>query len=91
MAVETVAATRAALTEIVARFRAADDAQPVVFGRRRVPEAALLPYAQYRALMDLVEDLRISQVVEARVAAEQGGTYSLEDVAAEFGVDPADL
>ncbi|QAY72151.1 hypothetical protein ET445_01175 [Agromyces protaetiae] len=52
-----VGEARAALTTTLRGFRSEpEDAEPVVIGSHRRPEAVLLPYAQYRALVDGRDD-----------------------------------
>lgn len=86
--VDTISDARARLTQHVARFRAEGaDAEPVVFGTQRRPEAALIPYEAYQLLMELAEDAAIAQTVRERTASDSGNRTSLADVAAELGID----
>ncbi len=85
---DTVSHTRANLSGHVKRFREEGlDAVPVVFGDRRQPEAALLPYETFQLLLDVAEDIAISQRVLERDASDTGVRTSLARVAEEFGVD----
>ncbi|MCU1350903.1 MAG: hypothetical protein JWM05_112, partial [Acidimicrobiales bacterium] len=59
----------------------------VIFGNRRVPEAAVVPYELVELLDPIIEDLVIAARVRERLAADEGERFSLEDVAAEFGID----
>lgn len=87
----TISEARARLTKIVASFREGQDAEPVVFGDRRTPEAVVIPYALYELLQDVAEELVIAAQVQERRAADTGVRHSFEDVAARFGIDPDDL
>lgn len=90
--VGTVADTRRELTGTVARFRAAGlDADPVVFGSRRRPEAVLMAYEQFEALMEIAEDVAIAQRVAERDGEDDGTRFTLAEVAADLGVDLHDL
>ena len=51
------------------------------------PEAA----ARLQRLEELEEDLRLLSLALVRTVTDDGGRHSLEDVAAEFGIDPAEL
>lgn len=86
--VETVSNTRQHLTGHVARFRSAGvDAEPVVFGDRRRPEAVLLPYETFQLLLDIAEDITLAERVRERDAADTGNRTSLAEAADEFGID----
>lgn len=90
--VETISDARKHLTGHVARFRAEGlDAEPVVFGDHRQPEAALVPYQMLTLLLDVAEDIVIGERIREREATDTGGRTSLADLAAEFGVDLDDL
>lgn len=83
-----IAETRAALTKTVQRFRRdGATAEPVVFGSRGEPEAVVLPYATYRLLMEVAEDVVIAETVGERSATDDGSRRTLEDVAEDLGVD----
>ncbi len=89
---DTISDARANLTSHVARFRAEGlEAEPVVFGDHRQPEAVLLPYETFQLLIDVAEDVAILQRVQERLAADSGARTSLEDVAAELGIDLSQL
>lgn len=84
--VETISDARKNLTGHVARFRSDGiEAEPVVFGDHRQPEAALLPYETFQLLMDIAEDIAIAQRLRERLAADTGNRISLGDIAAELG------
>jgi hypothetical protein len=79
---------RAELTAITAGFREQGAAAGIViFGNRRVPEAAVVPYELVELLDPIIEDLVIAARVRERLAADDGERFSLEDVAGEFGID----
>ena len=89
---ETVSDTRARLTGHVARFREEGiEAEPVIFGERRKPQAALLPYETFQLLLDVAEDVVIAERIRRRDAADAGDRTTLEEIAAEFGVDLDEL
>ena len=79
---------RRELTQTVSRFRdEGADAEPVVFGSHRKPEAVVLPYEAYEALMVLAEEYAIAARIRERDAADTGTRYTLDEVADELGVD----
>ena len=89
---ETISETRKQLTGHVRRFREEGlDAEPVVFGDRRQPDAALLPFETFQLLLDIAEDLVIAERIRERDAADSGQRTSLSDVAAMFDVDLDEL
>jgi PHD/YefM family antitoxin component YafN of YafNO toxin-antitoxin module len=89
---ETISETRKQLTGHVRRFREEGlDAEPVVFGDRRQPDAALLPFETFQMLMDIAEDLVIAERIRERDAADGGNRTSLAEVAAMFDVDLDEL
>lgn len=86
--VDTISDARRHLTGHVARFREQGlDAEPVIFGDRRQPEAALLPYEMFELLLDVAEDIAIAQKVRERLASDPGKRTSLGALADELGVD----
>lgn len=90
--VETISDARRYLTRHVARFRKEGfDAEPVVFGDHRTAEAAVLPYETFQLLLDVAEDIAISERIRERGASDSGVRSTLADVAAELGVDLDDL
>lgn len=79
---------RRLLTTITAQFRERGAASgPVLFGSRRRPEAAIVPYELIELLDPLIEDMVVAARVRERMAADTGARYSLEEVAAEFGLE----
>jgi hypothetical protein len=72
----------------VRRFREQGlDAQPVILGERRHPDAAPLPYATFQLLLDVAEDVAIAQRIRDRDATDNGYRTTLAEAAAEFGID----
>ena len=47
-----VGEARAALTQTLRAFRADPESSPVVLGAHRAPDAVLIPFAQYRRLVE---------------------------------------
>ena len=89
---ETVSDTREHLTRHVARFREQGiEAEPVIFGERRKPQAALLPFETFELLLDLAEDAVIAERVRQRDAVDSGNRTTLSELADEFDVDVDDL
>lgn len=90
--VETISNTRERLTSHVARFRQAGaQAEPVVFGDHRRPEAVLLSFETFQILLDIAEDAYLAERARERLAKDTGERISLEDVAAEFNINLDDL
>ncbi len=84
----TVSDTRKNLTGHVARFRSEGlDAEPVVFGDHRRPEAVLLPFEMFQLLIDVAEDIVLGQRVRERAATDTGDRTTLGDAATRFGID----
>lgn len=76
------------MTAITAGFREQGVAAGiVVFGNRRVPEAAVVPYELVELLDPIIEDLVIAARVRERLANDDGERFSLDAVAAELGID----
>jgi antitoxin StbD len=85
---ETISEARMRLPAHVRRFREQGlDAEPVVFGDRRRPDAALLPYEMFELLLDVAEDIAIAQRIRERDATDAGKRTTLADAADEFGID----
>ena len=90
--VETISGARKMLTQHVARFRVDGlDAEPVVFGDHRKPEAVVLPFETFQLLLDIAEDIAIMERVRERDSSDSGARTSLPDAAAEFGIDLDEL
>ena len=89
---ETISDARKHLTGHVARFRAEGlEAEPVVFGDHRQPEAALLPFETFVLLLDVAEDIAIAQRIREREASDTGIRTSPAAAAAEFSIDLDEL
>ena len=85
---ETISEARTRLPAHVRRFREQGlDAEPVIFGDRRQPDAALVPYETFELLLDVAEDIAIAQRIRERDAADDGTRTTLAEAAAEFGID----
>ncbi|MFD8560650.1 hypothetical protein ACFV1N_25535 [Streptosporangium canum] len=70
-------------------------AMPVIVGRRRKPEAVIIPYALYEALLDEIDAIVSAGEIRKRLAATAaagGPTHTtLEQLAAAAGVNLDDL
>lgn len=85
---KTISDVRADLTSHVARFRAEGiDAEPVVFGDHRRPEAVLLPFELFELLLDVAEDIATPERIRERDVRDSGHRVTLVDVAAELDID----
>jgi len=85
---ETISEARTRLPAHVRRFREQGlDADPVVLGDRRHPDAVLLPYETFKLLLDVAEDVAIAQRIRERDAADDGNRTTLVEAADEFGID----
>jgi PHD/YefM family antitoxin component YafN of YafNO toxin-antitoxin module len=85
---ETISEARKRLPAHVRRFREQGlDAEPVILGERRHPDAALLPYATFQLLLDVAEDVAIAQRIRERDATDNGNRMTLAEAVAEFGID----
>jgi len=90
--VETISNTRERLTAHVARFRESGaQAEPIVFGDHRRPEAVLLSFETFRILLDIAEDAYLADRARERLATDTGPSVSLADVATELGINLDDL
>lgn len=77
---------RKSFPAVLRRFRdGGADAEPVVFGSHRKPEAVIIPFALYDAIYPLLEDIEVAALIRERTS--QGSPEPLDDVAAELGVD----
>lgn len=86
--IETISQTRAALTTVVARFRDEGiSASPVVFGDHRKPEAVLLSFQTYQILLDIAEDVILTEHVRDRDSRDTGARTTLADLAATLDID----
>lgn len=85
---ETISETRTKLPAHVRRFRDQGlNAEPVIFGDRRHPDAALLPYETFEMLLDVAEDIAIAQRIRERDATDTDNRTTLAEAAAEFAID----
>lgn len=90
--IETISAARRDLTKHVDRFRRDGlDAEPVVFGDHRKPEAVVVPFEVFQLLLDVAEDIAIAERIRERDASDSGARTSLAEVASEFGIDLDEL
>lgn len=65
------------------------DAEPVVFGAQRKPEAVILPYERYQKLMETLDDMVIRLELQQRLAeAEEDPGRELAEVMADLGYSP---
>jgi predicted nucleotidyltransferase len=83
MDVMPVAEARAGLSRLLADFRSQDDVEVVVIGSHRRPEAALLPYGRYRALIQHrdVQQVSLARLRELKsVIGRLAAASHLEDV-----------
>lgn len=75
------------LSRILRRFRAeGPSTEPTLFGAHRKPEAAIIPFALYERLMDLVDDLAIVQEITPRLA-EGENLIGWDEGLAQYGID----
>ncbi len=89
---QTISDARRDLTGHVARFRDEGlDAEPVVFGDHRRPEAVLLPHVTFQMLLDVAEDIAIAERLRERFAEDNGNRATLAEAAAIFGIDLNEL
>ena len=85
---ETISEARTRLPAHVRRFREQGlDAEPVVLGDRRHPDAALLPYETFKLLLDVAEAGASAPRIRARAAADAGTRTTLAEAADGFGID----
>lgn len=88
MSITQVLPSREARTEIpkaLRRFRAEGaTADPLVFGSHRRPEAVVIPFDLYVALLPAIEELEIAQIVRERQGEQ---ARPLSEFAAELGLD----
>jgi len=94
--VHLVGETRTGFVPLVARMGTEGlSVPPVIVGRRRVPEAVIIPYALYELLADEIDTILSAPEIRRRLAAAEaagGPTHTtIEDLAAAVGVDLDDL
>ncbi len=89
---QTISDARRDLTVHVARFRKEGlDAEPVVFGDHRQPEAVLMPHVMFQLLLDVAEDIAIAERLQERLAADEGERTTLAAAAVTFGINLDEL
>lgn len=91
MPITHVLPSREARVEIPKALRRFRDegatAEPLVFGSHRRPEAVVIPFELYAALLPAIEELEIAEIIRER---EGEPTRPLSEFAAELGLNPAD-
>jgi hypothetical protein len=88
----SAADARRDLPKYLMEFRKApESAAPIVFGPHRKAEAVLLPVAQYRALLGLIEELTVRAEVADVLAKDTGRRGEVADLARAHGFDPAEF
>lgn len=88
--IRTSREAREALGDTLSHFR--DEgitAEPVVFGAQRKPEAVMIPFETFQALVPLMENLTIAETIRPRI--EAGGARPLSELADDLGLDPAEF
>jgi len=79
---------RSRLTQIIAHFRREGaGAGIVVFGSRRRPEAAVVPYELIELLDPIVEDIVVAARTRQRLANDDGTRYTIDEVADQLGIE----
>ena len=74
--------------ELLRAFRAkGEDADPVVFGAQRRPEAVLMSYERYEAIQRGMDDVVIAAEVQERDRSDTGERMSFEQVVKGLGFD----
>ncbi|MCZ2404788.1 hypothetical protein IV498_16805 [Paenarthrobacter sp. Z7-10] len=76
------------LAEALERFRAQGlTAEPVVFGADGVPEAAVISFTLYSALLPAIDELVIAETLRSRSGKQ---SVPPKEVAADAGLNPDD-
>jgi len=76
------------LSATLRRFRAeGSKAEAMLFGVHRKPEAAVIPFALYERLMDILDDIAIVEELTPRIS-EGENLIGWEEGLAKHGVDP---
>lgn len=79
---------RVEIPRALRRFRAEGAAaEPVVFGSHRRPEAVVIPFELYSALLPVIEELEIAEIVRERRGER---ARPLGEFAVELGFDAGD-
>ncbi len=85
MNVETVSEARSSLSRHLLAFRQEGvQAEPVLIGGHRKPEAALIPSEMYEELLPRIEELRLKALVAERIATDQ--SHPLSELIEELGL-----
>ena len=87
---DVISVTEASRQGVSKPVNEASEGRRLVVFRNNQPVAAVVDIAtmeRLQRLEDLEEDLRLAAVALIRMATDSGDRYSLDDVAAEFGVD----
>ena len=88
--IRTSREARENLGEMLSHFRSEGiAAEPLVFGAQRKPEAVMIPFETFQALVPLMENLTIAETIRPRI--EAGGAAPLSETAAALGLNPADF
>lgn len=88
--IRTSREARETLGDTLSRFRSEGiAAEPMVFGAQRKPEAVMIPFETFQALVPLMENLTVAETIRPRI--EAGGAAPLSETAAALGLDPADF
>lgn len=69
----------------------ADDGRTRVITRNGKPAAAVVSIAELERLNELQENLTLVIAALARITTDSGGRHSLEEVAAELGIDISEI
>lgn len=72
----------------------AENGRPQVLVRNNKPVAAVVrieDVERLQRLEELEDDIRLLSIALARAAADNGRRYEVDEVAAELGIDPAEL
>lgn len=86
LTVASITETRAALSDVLRRFRAHGAlASPVVFGANRRPEGAIIPFELYAQLVPVLEDLEVARIVRDR--GTETASIPFSDLAERLGLD----
>ena len=61
------------------------EAQPMVFGSHRKPEAAVIPYELYERIATIIEDHEIAELVRER--STEGPAEAMDELFVKFDVE----
>lgn len=88
---ETVSVSEAADRGVSALVRAAGEGREIVVERHGRPVAAVVSIRRLAEVSELEADLRSAALVLSRLATDDGGRTSLDDLIASLGFDRAEL